>query len=58
MHIKPLVPAAFAVVSTHQPALSVLGGHVLLMFYPRDINRPMMMMIGSYKAGIIYYNKK
>jgi hypothetical protein len=25
-HVKPLVPAAFAVVSTHQPALGPLGG--------------------------------
>jgi hypothetical protein len=25
-HVKPLVPAAFAVVSTHQPALSPRGG--------------------------------
>jgi hypothetical protein len=32
-HVKPLVPAAFAVVSTHQPALSPRGGlwPVLLM---------------------------
>jgi hypothetical protein len=25
-HVKPLVPAAFAVVSTHQPALGPRGG--------------------------------
>jgi hypothetical protein len=32
-HVKPLVPAAFAVVSTHQPALGPRGGlwPVLLM---------------------------
>jgi hypothetical protein len=32
-HVKPLVPAAFAVVSTHQPALDSRGvlWHVLLM---------------------------
>jgi hypothetical protein len=35
-HVKPLVPAAFAVVSTHQPALGPHGGlwPVLLMCYP------------------------
>jgi hypothetical protein len=35
-HVKPLVPAAFAVVSTHQPALSPRGGlwPVLLMCNP------------------------
>jgi hypothetical protein len=32
-HVKPLVPAAFAVVSTHQPAMGPRGGlwSVLLM---------------------------
>jgi hypothetical protein len=35
-HVKPLVPAAFAVVSTHQPALGPLGGlwPVLFMCNP------------------------
>jgi hypothetical protein len=35
-NIKPLVPAAFAVVSTHQPALGPRGGlwPVLLMCNP------------------------
>jgi hypothetical protein len=35
-HVKPLVPAAFAVVSTHQPALGPRGGlwPVLLMCNP------------------------
>jgi hypothetical protein len=35
-HVKPLVPAAFAVVSTHQPALGLRGGlwPVLLMCNP------------------------
>jgi hypothetical protein len=35
-HVKPLVPAAFAVVSTHQPALGPRGGLwlVLLMCNP------------------------
>jgi hypothetical protein len=35
-HVKPLVPAAFAVVSTHQPALGPRGGlwPVLLMCDP------------------------
>jgi hypothetical protein len=36
-HVNPLVPAAFAVVSTHQPALGPRGGlwPVLLMFNPQ-----------------------
>jgi hypothetical protein len=35
-HVKPLIPAAFAVVSTHQPALGPRGGlwPVLLMCNP------------------------
>jgi hypothetical protein len=35
-HVKPLVPAAFAVVGTHQHALGPRGGlwPVLLMCYP------------------------
>jgi hypothetical protein len=35
-HVKPLVPAAFAVVSTHQPALGPRGGlwPVLLICNP------------------------
>jgi hypothetical protein len=35
-HVKPLVPAAFAVVSTHQPILGPRGGlwPVLLMCNP------------------------
>jgi hypothetical protein len=35
-HIKPLVPAAFAVISTHQPALGPRGAlwSVLLMCNP------------------------
>jgi hypothetical protein len=52
---KPLVPAAFAIVSTHQPALGPRGGlwPVLLMCLIHeeglcpscgDINRQMMMM--------------
>jgi hypothetical protein len=36
-HVKPLVPAEFAVVSTHQPALGLRGGlwPVLLMCNPK-----------------------
>jgi hypothetical protein len=39
-HVKPLVPATFTVVSTHQPALGPLGGFwpVLLMCNP--LGRP------------------
>jgi hypothetical protein len=33
-HVKPLLPATFAVVSTHQPALGPRGGPVLLMCNP------------------------
>jgi hypothetical protein len=35
-HVKPLVPAAFAVVTTHQPALGPRGGvwPILLMCNP------------------------
>jgi hypothetical protein len=35
-HVKPLIPAAFAVVSTHHPALDPRGGlwPVLLMYNP------------------------
>jgi hypothetical protein len=55
-HVKPLVPAAFAVVSTHQPALGLRGGlwPVLLCVIHKeglcpssgDINRLMMMKPG------------
>jgi hypothetical protein len=43
-HVKPLVPAALAVVSTHQSALGPRGGlwPVLQIW---DINRLMMMMM-------------
>jgi hypothetical protein len=64
-HVKPLVPAAFAVVSTHQSALPPRGGiwAVLLMcspyvihkegLYPSSevINRLMTMMIKPVSLG-------
>jgi hypothetical protein len=42
-HVKPLVPAAFAVVSTHQPALAPRGSlwPVLLMYNP--LGRPVLV---------------
>jgi hypothetical protein len=57
-HVKPLVPAAFAVVSTHQPALGLRGGYrpfSLCVIHKKglcpssgDINRLMMMMKQAY----------
>jgi hypothetical protein len=45
-HVKPLVPAAFPVVSTHQPALGPRGGlwPVLLMCNPEG--RPVPQQLG------------
>jgi hypothetical protein len=49
-HVKPLAPAAFTVVSTHQSALGTRGGlwPVLLICAPGDINRLIMMTVISY----------
>jgi hypothetical protein len=45
-HVKPLVPAAFEVVSTHQSVLSPRGGlWPVLLMCSGDINRLMMMMM-------------
>jgi hypothetical protein len=46
-HVRTLVPAAFAVVSTHQPALGPRGGlwSLLLMDYT---NRLMMKQVFDY----------
>jgi hypothetical protein len=52
-HVKPLVPAAFAVVSSHQHALGPRGPFSLCVIHKEesicpssgDINRLMMMMI-------------
>jgi hypothetical protein len=56
-HVKPLVPAAFAVVSTHQPALGLCGGYGPLSLCVShkeslcpssgDINRLMMILTYS-----------
>jgi hypothetical protein len=35
-HVKPLVPAAFAVVSTHQSALGPLGGLWPILLIHKD----------------------
>jgi hypothetical protein len=45
-HVKPLAPAAFAIVSTHQSALGPRGGlcHVLLVSNPQG--RPMPQQWG------------
>jgi hypothetical protein len=62
-HVKPMVPAAFAVVSTNQPALGVVGyGRFSLCVIhkeglwqsSRNINRLMMMMMTTLEdAGLI-----
>jgi hypothetical protein len=49
-HVKPLVPAAFAVVSTHQPALSPRVGlwpvPLMCLYHKEDLcpNNKLMMM--------------
>jgi hypothetical protein len=67
-HVKPLVQAAFAVISTHQPALGPRGGlwSVLLMYVIHkeglcpsrgNINRLMMMMTPKCKHFLLYLQK-
>jgi hypothetical protein len=51
--VKPLVPAAFAVVSTHQPALGPRGGFEGLCPSSGDIN-VLMMKLSCIKS---FYNK-
>jgi hypothetical protein len=55
-HVKPLVPAAFAVVSTHQPALGPCGGLWPVLHKTNPLGRPVphqwghnrLMMISMY----------
>jgi hypothetical protein len=55
-HVKPLVSAAFAVVSTHQSALGPRVGYGLhkegLCHSSGDINKLMMMMKGRKKNSV------
>jgi hypothetical protein len=52
-HVKPLASAAFAVVSTHQPALDPRGGlcPVLLMCNPIQSIKRLMMMIHCIRTN-------
>jgi hypothetical protein len=58
-HVKPLVQAAFSVVSTHQPALVSYGPFSLCVIHKEglcpssgDINRLMMMMIFTTRNAV------